>query len=453
MTAIAFEFHPSAAASIEALASEAFLLVREIELARKKSKGSDWWKPDNVITITDDDIIGEPVMWLPQPSGDDALIFMRHDSRSFGLTRPDYEKLVKLIDAILKVKWAQKSVSWKFVERAFIDWVRHRFQTRSDGPFCGFFLERCSKEVVPLTSTVPIQHLAIEDEFEFGPAKIVPMGSKYFDALSEILIRTSPDNEKDVISLITKLRKVMENCSAIELEILAEPGYAQEAALQKATDAVGLLRFFSLATVASTMMSPVTLLNAISVPKSHVLTRGADGVFGYTSKVAIDSVEYWRISKRDIVGFQEENLTVVGNFLDLEKLSEFGRAIRSSILAFTRAVTFPELSDRLVFAFSAIEGLMLRNASEPIQQNVAERVAFLTAKDPGKRQKIVENFKTAYKMRSQYIHHRLTTVDESELDRVFYNIRTALAQAVANLERFKTCDDFLAAIDRTKFGA
>ncbi|TPI27772.1 hypothetical protein FJW08_22670 [Mesorhizobium sp. B3-2-1] len=453
MTAIVFEFHPSAAASIEALASEAFLLVREIEIAKKNSKEGDWWQPDNATTITDDDIVGEPMMWLHQSSRDDALIFMWHDSRSFGLTRLDYEKLIKLIDAILKAKWAQKSVSWKFVERVFIDWVRHRFRTRSDGPFCDFFLEGCSKEVVPLTAVVPIQHLAVEEAFEFGPTKIVPMGPKYFDDLSERILQVVPYKEESIASFITHLRKKMEDCSAIEMQIISEPGYAQEAALQRATDAIGLLRFFSVATVASTMMSPVTLLGALSVPESHVLTQGADGALGYASRVAIDSVEHWRISKRDIIGFREENLAVVGSLLDLDKLSDFGRAIRSSILAFARAITFPELSDRLVFAFSAIEGLMLRNASEPIQQNVAERVAFLTTRVPDKRQKIVENFKSSYKMRSQYIHHRLTALDEIELDQVFVNIRTALAQAVANLQRFKTKDDFLAAIDRTKFGA
>ncbi|RWB22719.1 HEPN domain-containing protein [Mesorhizobium sp.] len=453
MTAITFEFHSSATASIEALASDAFLHVREIEIARKESKGSDWWQPDNPITITDDDIVGEPVMWLSQSSGDDALIFMWHDSRSFGLTRSDYEKLAKLIDAVLKVKWAQKSVSRKFVEGVFIDWARRRLQAREHSPFCNFFLDRCAKEVIPLTATVPIQHLAVEEMFEFGPTKISPMGPKFFDDLKEDLLQITPEKQEDVSALVARLRQKMENCSAIELQIVSEPGYAQDSALQKAVDAVGLLRFFSLSTVASTMMSPVTPLGALSVPKSHVLTRGADGAFQYTSRVAIDNVEYWRISKRDIAGFRQENLAVVGSLLDLEKLSDFERATRSSILAFARAITFPELSDRLVFAFSAIEGLMLRSASEPIQQNVAERVAFLISNTPDKRQKIVENFKKSYKMRSQYIHHRLTEVDEIELNQVFFNIRTALAQAVANLERFKTRDDFLAAIDRTKFGA
>lgn len=452
MTVIAFEFHPSAAPSIEGLASGAFAAVREIDIAKKQGGRDDWWQPEGIHTITDKDILGDPTMWLPQVNGENALVFMWHDQLSFGLTQQDYKKLVSLIDAVLKVKWVQKSVSWKYIEGTFIEWTRERLRERIGDTFCEFFLRRCAKEVVQLTVIVPVQHLAVEEPFQFGPTKVRPMGPRYFDSLRKNFLKLTPDKETDADAFIGHLRQTMNNCSAIEFEIVAEPNYAQEAALQRAADAIGLLRFFCVATVASTLMSPVTLLGALAIPQSHVLISGDEGAFQYTSGIAVEQVEYWRISKRDVAEFIQENLAVIGGLLDLDKLSDFERAVRSSILAFSRAITFPEMSDRLVFAFSAIEGLMLRNQSEPIQQNVAERIAFLTTTQPEKRQAIVENFRNAYKMRSQYIHHRLTTTDVSELDQAFVNIRAALAQAVVNLQKFKTKDDFLGAIDKTKLG-
>lgn len=453
MTAIIFELHPSSKASIEALAADAFAAVRQIEVARQDNKQSDWSVPDDIVTITDNDIIGDPVIWLPQVSGEYAFVFMWHNDLSFGLSHGDYEKLAKLTDAILKVKWAQKTVSSKFIESVFIDWTRDRLRAGTEKEFCELLLTRCAKEVIRLTATVPIQHLAVEEAFDFGPAKVIPLGSQYFQSLREKLIRSSPDKAEDIDAFVAHLRNAMENCSAIELEVVAEPSYAKEVALQRAADAIGLLRFFCVATVASTMMSPVTPLGTLMIPKSHIIVSGPEAAFRYTSGIAIESVDYWRISKAEVAALLQENLAAVAGLLDLEKLTDFERAVRSSILAFSRAITFPELSDRLVFAFSAIEGLMLRNASEPIQQNVAERVAFLTTSVPDTRQAVVENFRKAYKMRSQYIHHRLTSVDVNELDHAFQNIRAALAQAVVNLAKFKTKDEFLAAIDRKKFGA
>jgi hypothetical protein len=452
MAAAVFELHPSARTSIEAVASDVFSSVRQIEVAPQKDRGGGWWQPDNVTTITDNDIVGHPKMWVPQVSGGRAFVFMWEGEYSFGLTNEDFGKLTKLIDAVLKVKWAATSISTAYVENLFLDWARGRLESRLEEPFCDLLLRKVADDITLRTVTVPIQHLAVEEVFQFGVARIIPMGSSYFNKVRNQLLEGNPEKAEDIDKFIGHLSNSMANCSAVEFEVLAEPGYAQEAALQRAGDAVGLLRFFSVATVASTMMSPVTMLDALTVPKFHVIIGGIDGDLRYSSGIGIKDVDYWRISKAEAKGYVEEGLDAVAGLLDLESLTDFERAVRSGILAFSRATTFPELSDRLVFAFSAIEGLMLKSASEPIQQNVGERVAFLTTSVPDRRQAIVENFRKAYKMRSQYIHHRLTATDEKELDRAFENIRAALVQAVANIKRFKTKDDFLAAIDRKKFG-
>jgi Apea-like HEPN len=452
MAAIAFEFHASAAASIESLASDTFGVVRKIDLAKKEVKPEHWWRPEDVHTLTDKDILGDATAWLPQVNGEDALVFMWHGQHIFGLTQHDYSYLIRLVDAVLKVKWVQKSISSNFIEAAFIDWARKRLNEQAGDTFCEFFLGRCTKEVAKLKVIVPVQHLAVEEPFQFGPTMVRPLGPLYFDSLRENLLQLASGKGEDAEAFVGHLRKTMSNCSALEFEIVAEPNYAKEAALLRAADAIGLLRFFCVATVASTVMSPVTLLGALAIPQSHVIICGDEGSIRYSSGIAIDKVEHWRISRRDLAGFLQENLAVIGGLLELEKLSEFERAVRSGIIAFSRAITFPEISDRLVFALSAIEGLMLRNQSEPIQQNVAERIAFLTTTQPEKRQAIVENFRKAYKTRSQYIHHRLTTTDVSELDQAFENIRAALAQAVVNLQEFDTKEEFLLAIDNTKLG-
>lgn len=95
---------------------------------------------------------------------------------------------------------------------------------------------------------------------------------------------------------------------------------------------------------------------------------------------------------------------------------------------------------------------MLRDANEAIQQNVGERVAFLISTVPSERQQIVENFRKAYRMRSQYIHHRVSSIDVEELDRAFLNIRAALSCAIANLGKFTSHQAFIEALELRKFG-
>ncbi|MCR6501528.1 HEPN domain-containing protein [Shinella sp. CPCC 101442] len=451
MVSPVFELHPSAQASIEALANDAFDAVRELDLAKPKNSTDGWWQPDNAITVTDSDIIGDPIMWLPQVGGELAFVFLWEGNRAFGFTQTDHDKVTKLIDAVLKQKWAKKAISSKYAERVFVNWARDRFLARSMVDFSKFFLQKCGEDVRNLSVDIPIQNLAVQAPFDFGPTKIMPMGIPYFNSIREKLKDINPEKIDAVDTLISKMQKDMEDCSLIRLAVFAEPSYAQDAALQQATDAVGLLRFFSVATVASNVMCPVTPLGALSVPKSHVLVESPDGI-SYSSGVAVEDVDYWRISNTDVSEMSQEGLAAVGALLDADNLNDFKQSVRSSILAFSRAITFAELSDRLVFAFSAIESLMLKNSSEAIQQNVAERVAFLIANTPAERKSIVDNFKKSYNMRSQYIHHRLATVDVRELDQSFENIRASLSVAVENIEKFKSKDEFLAAIEHKKFG-
>jgi hypothetical protein len=59
-----------------------------------------------------------------------------------------------------------------------------------------------------------------------------------------------------------------------------------------------------------------------------------------------------------------------------DKLSRFKQRVRSSILAYSKGITLHDINDRLVYTLSSLEGLLLKNSSEPIQQNLGERMAF-----------------------------------------------------------------------------
>ncbi|MGV1822182.1 hypothetical protein ACQZ63_23650 [Agrobacterium sp. CG160-95] len=448
-----YQFHPSAENSIEALAKDALLAVGKISLAKTKQPTPDWLLSRDITTIRDEDIVGDPTAWLPQDDGKMAFVFMWDKQDAFGLKEEDYEYLSKLARAILKVKWAKKSISSNFICNAFVEWACSRLREGNTDNFCSYFIRKCDTEIMEWKAIIPIQHLAIEERFAFGKANIIPLNDEFFDDLSRTLTEYSPTQIEETSALISKMRSTMKRCAGIEIVIKAEPGYTQEAALSLAGDAVGLLRFFSLATITSTRMSPTSLLSSLIVPQKHIILNSANGKFRYSTGIAMSEVDNWIISRANINDLQQYGLDEVAALLDADELNDFQRAVRSSLLAFSRATTFPEMADRLVFAFSAIEGLMLRNASESIQQNVGDRVAFLTQTDPSKRQRVVENFREAYRMRSQYIHHRLTELDVRELDEAFTNIRAAISSAVSNANFFKTKDDFLAAIERKKYGA
>lgn len=58
-----------------------------------------------------------------------------------------------------------------------------------------------------------------------------------------------------------------------------------------------------------------------------------------------------------------------------------------------------DLSDRIVYILTALESLFLKDGSEPIQQNLAERLAVSTTDNANERMDIIRNTKAVYKLR------------------------------------------------------
>ena len=53
----------------------------------------------------------------------------------------------------------------------------------------------------------------------------------------------------------------------------------------------------------------------------------------------------------------------------------------------------------------ALEMILLRNDTEPIQQNIGERMAFVVGRNVNERKAIINNFRRIYSVRSKFLHH------------------------------------------------
>jgi hypothetical protein len=160
----------------------------------------------------------------------------------------------------------------------------------------------------------------------------------------------------------------------------------------------------------------------------------------------------WRITQQIHDYMLTANLPELGILVEDDGLTEFQRSIRTSILTYSKGMTLPDLNDRIVYTLSALEGLLLKNSSEPLQQNLAERVAFLLFKQAESRWDTVRNLRRVYDMRSKYIHHRVSLSDERQLETFLRNANLTLSLALKYSSRFTTRADFISAIDQIKFG-
>jgi hypothetical protein len=117
-----------------------------------------------------------------------------------------------------------------------------------------------------------------------------------------------------------------------------------------------------------------------------------------------------------------------------------------------RASIATEVAHKLVFVVAAAESIFLRNASEPIQKNLGERMAFLVGQNVVERKKIIQNVDDFYGIRSGLIHHGKEIQDQQRdiVDEFFVNVWFSFVTLMRNGERWKTRNEMFLELEERK---
>ncbi len=149
-----------------------------------------------------------------------------------------------------------------------------------------------------------------------------------------------------------------------------------------------------------------------------------------------------------------ENIKLMPNVLaglhDLAKNNsgtELRKSLFESLLIYSRNNLTTDLSEKLLFVLVALEALLLRDGSEAIQGNLAERLAFLAGPTLQDRKAIVASTRKIYKLRSNFVHHGKSIEDVDTLEHFLQYAWNALASVLANVDRFPTRQDLVLSLD------
>jgi hypothetical protein len=401
--------------------------------------------------ITDKEMLETPLFSENDIFGNTIARYFPRDGKIYGLARGAFQNLRRLADQVVKAPWIKDAVGRSFIEDSIFLWCRENFGSADPSPLTDFLLKRATDMVEPSIIWVPIAFLEVEHEFEFGPVKLAPISAKMLDTRERMLIEGSPNHADQIRALFAKKRQRYQGLAAVVVDIEAVKDYAFNRAVELAEAVVGLLRLYSAAACVPWLTCPCAVIGTEYVPNTTAISY-KDGSF-MMRESALKPLPYpWRISAKEWADMRGNNLETLGTLLDESRLTDFQSRLRTSLLAYSKGLTFRDLGDRLVYSLSALEGLFLRDASEPIQQNLGERLAFLLHRDAGARQETVQNVREIYSMRSQYIHHRISVSQEGALETFFPTAARALLAATANMNQFATARDFIDAIDQVKFG-
>lgn len=441
--------HPEAIKNFNKQAEYLMSLVKSQQI--QKPRKIDFQKGYFIShTITKKDIIGEISMSLTNAFGDNLGYLFQVEQRDYGITGSDYEELKKCAERIQKDKTFNMTSSVNFVIENLKKWIRNRYENKEEKDFISFFKSNLDSSIKKYQVWVPIPFTSIENDFSIGNVKIRTISKSIID----LWIRINDD--KIDIDTLPKIKKYKANIqqdyqgyAAAVYECKAESIRAQEIAIGYISDALSMLRLFSPSNFSTRLVSGMYEYGkGLIETKNLFLFDSANLGFSQTMEL-LDYGMRWTIpsyiiSNSAMSGFNEVLL--------IKDKNEFQKKVYDALKIYSKHTLRRNPFDKLLYILIALESVLLRNETEPVQQNLAERIAFAIAKTIEERRKIVKTIKKIYSIRSKFVHHGDQTIKEREELDSFLNIAWRMFVLLTqNINSFKTKDEFITALENLKF--
>lgn len=446
-----FSFHPNARDKIDSLANALLLKVKPLEL--RAPQPSFPHEVPIAANLSHEDILDVPALGAKNVFGDWVWRGFLHNGTIYGLSEKDYEELQRVLDEVLKTRWIRSYCGKDFVEETVFFWCRARLRAEAQPALSEFIATAALEHVQGYEIFVPIAHLIVQSGFEFGCVRIESITRQFLDGQEARMPADADQITRDnVQQFYSDLRKDIQGRAAVFVRVKAVPQYAEKRAVQIAEIAIALLRLFSAAAYSPWAVCPCAIKGSEFIPETMTFFSHDGNSFQFHKRVAADGVIFWNLLDAELSAIQQSGLDKLGVLIDSAALSPFQIRTRAAVLAYSNGLVLPDVNERLVHSLSAMETLLLGSSSAPIQQTLADRMAFLISRDPAERRAIGENVRAVYGMRSDYIHHRVTSIEKRQLEVFIHHARAVLQAAINSSQTFSTPEEFINAIDTIKFG-
>lgn len=446
-----FTIHPSAADNFDKKAFSLLDLVEEFSPTppRQESFPSDLHIPT---TITDKEIIGDIELSLSDYQGNSVARFFFFNGKKYGLVEDSFARLIDIAEGLQSLPQLHSMLSCSFIEKTLFSWISDKYKgiDRSDS-FIEFLDEEAQGVVKKITTWIPIANLDVQVPFPVSKSEIRRLSKEFIDGFESMASYLPDDNKDGFTKLVESLRKDFQGFAAVVTVIESEPEYAFNYAMEEASKIISIIGIFSVGTLIPDLKCASNIKGSGNASKATVFFENQEGGIAVASEL-IDAKQsmFWRLSQSEITRIREGGLEKISKLLASDSLSKFQESVLNSIFLYSKSAFTSDPVEKVVYILSSMESILLKNESEPIQQNLSERVAVFTSQKLDERKLIIKTIREAYGIRSKYLHHGRSS---SELRLITDFMRYSwlfFKQLLANTEKFKTKDDFVNAVDDHK---
>ncbi|MCW9065907.1 MAG: HEPN domain-containing protein [Ignavibacteriaceae bacterium] len=385
-------------------------------------------------------------------SGKMVSMFFKHNNVSIGLEGENFKKLIKLCEDIQKAGNLFECASIDFILGIFFQWMKLKYSSHYENEMLTYFIEKCEQEIKSYEIWIPIAHTIVEEEFRIGNVTLKNFSKEVFGNWESELLKNVKDDEaiRSVKERLLKERETTQGYAVAVFNVTAENIRAEELAFEKVEMALSLVRIFSPAAFFINSNSFTTIRGTENLQRKDCYVFSNNRIITHMEAL-IPTRILWTIRKEELQGLQV-HLPNFSQLLNDKNLNSFQLKVLNALLLFSKSILTKSIPDKLVYIFASLESVLLKDENEPIQQNLADRLAFAITNNGEERIKIVKNIKEAYKYRSKFIHHGISINEIAILDEFLKNAWVYLLTLTTRINDFKTKEEMINAIEKRKYG-
>ncbi len=439
--------HPGAAASIDTHGAHLITLIKPF---KEPPERPYQFHPDRVPTdtITEANVIGTVRMQnIDFYSNQPTSIVFEGASGPVGIVGPDY---AAFSGATALIRKHLRGLSRATIQSLVVGWLEVRSKG-GDGELSRFLIEQGKKKVAVHSIWIPIANLLMEADVDFGPVTFRVITREILDSWFEpFLAHSPPERLEDTRRVLNARRQKLQGLTAVVLETEAERDSAVDECFDLAEDAVALLRI-----VHPANSSPHMALYCGPLGTEHIDSYDAyvyaGGTFAGRNGKMLPPPPTQLIMPNEVIAAEEPMFARLSRLLAAESLTQFQEAVRAALLTYSRNSITRDPSEKLLFVTVGLESMLLRNQSEPIGGNIAERVAFAIRRTADERQELVRLMRAGYDLRSTFVHHGRPATDLETVGRFMQAAWEFMLHLLLHIDDFQSKDAFIDSLERLKF--
>lgn len=452
------ELHPQAAKNFEEKARDLLEAVAPEPRPEPAEPPTDIFRPGGhvVATFHADDLPNFSITGQSDRFGRTTARYFDYGGRRFGLEGEQYRALARLSEDVQRTKAFRELASTKWVEDKILDWMKAGFDGGTVPALGDYLTERCEEDVQEHELWFPVSHLSVESDLPFGNVVFRTITEDLVDKMVEDLQGAKEGRDATYAAQLdmrmARERAELQGLAAATVKVRAEPSQAYEVALRESERAVAALRVYQVAaTTTPEVTSYCALLGRENVEGIKHLEIEDNRIRTTSDQTVGKPVLHWHLSDHDVrdytrsLGFEE-----VGKLLALDKRTRFQETLLDALLLYSRSTREKDIAGKLVYTFAAMESVLLRNDTEPIQQNVGERMAFVNQNTAEKRREVIRNYKTVYALRSRFVHHGHTIEERDTVWRFMTEAWALFTNLAKASPRFETKEALIDHLERMK---